>query len=134
MSEPIAERLSRFTPEAAGLDRDALLFAAGRAAARPSRWWVAAACLLALSQGVTLICLWPRQPVPVSSAPAAPTTPAVQPSPADPPSTAEDPQPWAMTRQALTSGELPPYRGPKAFVPDRPPLRAFASGYSVHLE
>ena len=28
MSEPFAERLSRFTPDGGGLDRDALLFAA----------------------------------------------------------------------------------------------------------
>ena len=42
MSEPILERLNRFTPDAGGLDRDALLFAAGResAAARPVRWFV----------------------------------------------------------------------------------------------
>ena len=37
MSEPILERLSRFTPDAGRLDRDALLFAAGRESARPNR-------------------------------------------------------------------------------------------------
>ena len=35
MSEPFLERLSRFTPDAGGLDRDALLFAAGRALRPP---------------------------------------------------------------------------------------------------
>ena len=42
MSEPILERLSRFTPDAGGLDRDALLFAAGRESARPNRGWMIA--------------------------------------------------------------------------------------------
>ena len=46
MSEPLAERLSRFTPDGSGLDRDALLFAAGRASARPNRRWVALAAAL----------------------------------------------------------------------------------------
>jgi hypothetical protein len=47
--EPVVERLSRFTPDAGGLDRDSLLFAAGRASARPNRPWVALAAGLALS-------------------------------------------------------------------------------------
>ena len=50
MSEPLAERLSRFTPDGAGLDRDSLLFAAGRASARPSRRWQALAAALAASR------------------------------------------------------------------------------------
>ena len=47
MSEEFLERLSRFKPDAGGLDRDALLFATGRASARPNRGWVALAALLA---------------------------------------------------------------------------------------
>ena len=54
MSEPIVERLSRFTPDAAGLDRDALLFAAGRSSARPNRGWMALASALAVTQAVSL--------------------------------------------------------------------------------
>ena len=50
MSEPFLERLSRFTPNAGGLDRDALLFAAGRASARPNRAWIALATLLTSTQ------------------------------------------------------------------------------------
>jgi hypothetical protein len=60
MSEPILERLSRFTPNAGALDRDALLFAAGRSSARPNRGWKAMATLLASTQALTLIVLWPR--------------------------------------------------------------------------
>ncbi len=54
MSEPILERLSRFTPDAGGLDRDALLFAAGRASARPNRGWMTLASLLAGTQALSL--------------------------------------------------------------------------------
>ena len=63
MSEPLAERLSRFTPDAGKLDRDALLFAAGRASARPGRRWMALAGALAASQLLTLLFLWPRTPL-----------------------------------------------------------------------
>ena len=52
MSEPFLERLSRFTPDAGGLDRDALLFAAGRGSARPNRGWMALATLLASTQAL----------------------------------------------------------------------------------
>ncbi len=62
MSEPLAERLSRFTPDAGKLDRDALLFAAGRASARPGRRWMALTGALAASQLLTLLFLWPRTP------------------------------------------------------------------------
>ena len=60
MSEPILERLSRFTPDAGRLDRDALLFAAGRDSARPSRGWMALATLLASTQSLSLLLLWPQ--------------------------------------------------------------------------
>jgi hypothetical protein len=62
MSEPLAEHLSRFTPDPTGLDRDALLFAAGRASARANRKWQALVGTLALSQVLTLVLLWPRTP------------------------------------------------------------------------
>jgi hypothetical protein len=79
----MTDRLSRFTPSAPGLDRDAILFAAGRRAARGSWLWKAAAGLLAVSQAVTLVALWPKPPAAV--APVAPT-PAVAPEPVPPPS------------------------------------------------
>ena len=62
-------RLSRFTPDPGGLDRDALLYAAGRASARPSRAWPALAAALAVTQVLTLALLRPR-----------PAPPAVQPA------------------------------------------------------
>jgi hypothetical protein len=60
--DPATDRLSRFTPTAAGLDRDAILFAAGRRSARMSWLWPAAAVVLAISQAATLVILWPRSP------------------------------------------------------------------------
>jgi hypothetical protein len=60
--DPVTDRLSRFTPSASGLDRDAILFAAGRRSGRINRLWPAAAVLLAISQAATLAVLWPRSP------------------------------------------------------------------------
>jgi hypothetical protein len=60
MSEPFLERLSRFTPDAGRLDRDALLFAAGRGSVRPNRGWITLATLLASTQALSLVLLWPR--------------------------------------------------------------------------
>lgn len=62
MSEPFLERLSRFTPDAGGLDRDSLFYAAGRNSARPNRGWIFAASLLASTQMLSLVMLWPRPP------------------------------------------------------------------------
>ena len=77
MSEPILERLSRFTPDAGGLDRDALLFAAGRESARPNRGWMTLASLLASTQALSLVASLASPepavaglPVPVAAAPA----------------------------------------------------------------
>ncbi len=83
MSEPFLERLSRFTPNAGTLDRDALLFAAGRASARPNRGWMTMASVLAVTQTLSLAILWPRPSapaagalvlVPVATRPAPPET------------------------------------------------------------
>lgn len=60
MSEPFLERLSRFTPHLGDLDRDALLFAAGRASARPNRLWKSLSAVLVATQALSLACLWPR--------------------------------------------------------------------------
>jgi len=72
--DPLAERLGRFTPNAGGLDRDALLYAAGRASAHSSWVWPALAGLLGISQVATLTLLLTR-PTNTPFAPlAAPTT------------------------------------------------------------
>jgi hypothetical protein len=60
MSDSLPERLSKFTPSAGRLDRDALLFAAGRSSARANRLWQGLSVVLATGQLLTLACFWPR--------------------------------------------------------------------------
>src|SRR5436309_13213798 len=87
MSEELTERLSHFTPDGGALDRDAVLFAAGRASARPNRRWVALAGGLAASQLLTLVLLWQRPVTPGAHPVANLATPTVAPAPSeDPPS------------------------------------------------
>jgi hypothetical protein len=131
MSEPFLERLSRFTPDAGSLERDALLFAAGRRSARPNRGWIALAAALAATQVLSLVLLWPspappadggltpRRPPPGANAPAATEPPA-----ADSP---DSPDIWSVRH---SPGELEaddratPGKG--VTIPDSgPPLRAF---------
>src|SRR5579885_1926789 len=80
--DPMTDRLSRFTPNAPGLDRDAILFAAGRRAGRGALVWKAAAALLAVSQAITLVALWPAHPAVVN--PVSPPPPASAPAPEPP--------------------------------------------------
>jgi hypothetical protein len=58
--DPLAQKLARFTPDATGLDRDALIFAAGRASVRPRRHWPMLTGLLALTQSLTLVLYFMR--------------------------------------------------------------------------
>jgi hypothetical protein len=53
MSDPVIDKLARFTPTDR-LDRDDLLFRAGRASAPDRRGWIALAGLLAVTQVATL--------------------------------------------------------------------------------
>jgi hypothetical protein len=132
MSEPLAEHLSRFTPDGTGLDRDALLFAAGRASVRPSRPWIALAGALAASQLLTFVYLWPRTPQPPSVPFALPGTAAVAPAE---PLAAHDPSELGTLRDRLLASEddwpTPPSAEPT--VPPEPPLRAFGMPPSTIL-
>jgi hypothetical protein len=124
VTDPITP-LSKLTPAAP--NRDELLFAAGRATARPNRWWKLAVGALAVSQVATLtVWLWPRAepvavPAPVPVLPAPAVSPPVD---ADvEPSTPPDPQSYLAFM--LREGE--PVRSERApVVPDRParPLTA----------
>ena len=127
MSEPFLERLSRFTPDAGGLDRDALLFAAGRSSARPNRGWMTLASLLAGTQALSLVLLWPhpsppagRSTVPVAGVPApsaAPEPPASEAS--------ADPGLWSARHGLLESETDDRPAGDVTFIDSGPPLRAF---------
>jgi hypothetical protein len=128
MPESLAEHLSRFTPDGTGLDRDALLFAAGRASARPNRGWVGLAGALAACQLLTLVFLRPVPAPPSDTRALAPPAPgAVElPAPSLPSDAAEL---WALNRRLLQSegGDLPPPVTVDSIVPDDPPLYAFAA-------
>jgi hypothetical protein len=132
MSEPVAERLSRFTPNGTALDRDGLLFAAGRASARPNRRWTALSGLLAASQLMTLLLLWPR-PAPPAGPPmvaAVTAQPAVQP----PPDREESALGALRNRVIAAEGDLPAPASAEQLVPSEPPLHAFAALTSALAE
>jgi hypothetical protein len=125
MPEPIIQRLSQFTPDGSRLDRDALLFAAGRASVRPNRGWMAAAGALAACQLATLVFLWPRPPAPDTHivANGGPPTVTMPTGPSD------ASQMEMLNRRVLASkdADLPPDSPSDDLVPAAPPLHAFAA-------
>ncbi len=60
MPDEIIDRLSRFTPTAGGINRDALLFEAGRASVHPSRGWKVLATALVATQALSLALMLPH--------------------------------------------------------------------------
>jgi hypothetical protein len=124
MPESFAEHLSRFTPDGTGLDRDALLFAAGRASARPNRRWLALCGTLAASQLLTLAVLcWPSTPMPSTS--------NVVPMIADRMAPAPDPEEqsiWFLrNRDFTTESDAPRPASIANVVADEPPMHAFGA-------
>ena len=125
--DPLIKRLTQLKPDGSGLDRDALLFAAGRASVRPNRGWMALAGALAASHLVTLtLFLWHRDPVPVpmpdkETPPVAHVEPPVQPIP-------EGTAAW-MRRERLieAEGNLPLPGAVEQVTPSDGALRAFGS-------
>jgi hypothetical protein len=128
MPESLAEHLSCFTPDGTGLDRDALLIAAGRASVRPNRGWVALAGTLAACQLLTLAFLWPMPTPPAGTQALAPPAPAAVELPA-PPLPSDAAELWAPNCRLLQSegGDLPPPVTVDSVVPDDPPLYAFGA-------
>ncbi len=128
MSGSFLERLSRFTPDAGRLDRDALLFAAGRGSARPNRAWIALTAVLAGTQALSLALLWPHAappaaglPVPMATATAPPSAVAV--SSAETPA---GPSLWSVRHRLLESQGEDHAPGSTTLIAGEPPLRAFA--------
>lgn len=79
--DAVFDKLTRFTPNASGLDRDAIFFAAGRASARSRRWPVIAAAL-AVTQAITLcVLILPHSPkqLPVAKESSSEPGPEVEP-------------------------------------------------------
>lgn len=78
MSEDVIRKLAGFTPAPPAVDRDELLFRAGRASAPSPRWWQRATAALLVTQVATLT-LWLGLPYhrPTPVLPARETTPAL---------------------------------------------------------
>jgi hypothetical protein len=132
MSEPLLERLSRFTPDAGGLNRDALLFAAGRNSARPNRRWMSLAGLMACTQVLTLVVLWPPPTRPGSRVAVRQVTPPAQTVVFEPQATEAVTSlgVWSA-RQSLLELETEDRPAETVtLVESEPPLRAFARTFS----
>jgi hypothetical protein len=129
MSEPFLERLSRFTPDAGGLDRDALLYAAGRASARPNRAWIALAAALALTQPVLLMLLRSHQ-VPHAAHETVDMVSLPAPATAVTSSTSDASESVGLWSARYSLSELEAAKSPVpdqavTFIDSGPPLRAF---------
>jgi hypothetical protein len=127
MSEAFLERLRQFTPDAGGLDRDALLFAAGRGSARPNRGWKTLASLLAGTQALSLVVLWPRPNSPTSpSTMSISTIPIPQRALEHPSSEAFPSPPYVLSaRHSLLESDLETWPAADVtFIDQGPPLRA----------
>jgi hypothetical protein len=87
MSEDVIGKLARFTPTAPGLNRDELLFRAGRASAPSGRWWKLAVAVLAVAQIGTVAAWMTQKPtVPPAVVPVAqPAAVEPEPEPFEPP-------------------------------------------------
>jgi hypothetical protein len=110
MPNDLPDTLKGFTPDGSGLDRDALLFEAGRASAgSPARAWRFVA-LLALSQVLTLGFCLPRPPASLPL-PAEPRPPSLSPGYPDGP----------MPLRALPEEEAP--APASELLPADPPMR-----------
>jgi hypothetical protein len=131
MSEPFLERLSQFTPDAGRLDRDALLYAAGRHSARPNRGWIALAAALASTQALSLALLWPQPAPPAAHVPAVAASPMPAPARLEPATAAASDSPtlWSARHGLLESGpeECPPPAKAVTLIDSGPPLRAFGT-------
>jgi hypothetical protein len=119
------ERLSRFTPDPGNLDRDNLLFEAGRRSVPPPRRWQILAGILSVAQVLTLVLLWPRALPPVESPNVPPSLPSVEP----PSLPSAGPQLWLLSSQ-MREDPLPPAPSGEPLVPDPPPLRVFTPASS----
>ncbi|MBX3398751.1 MAG: hypothetical protein KF873_08430 [Gemmataceae bacterium] len=120
MPEDVIGKLESFTPSA--VDRDALLFAAGRSSVKPSSGWKRLAGALAVTQAITLG-LWF---VPNQQPKLEPTTFVVPPNDVEePPIPVADP----YSLLALRRNPEPLSAAPDSQNPLRPPLLAFTRDY-----
>lgn len=129
-NDSFAEQLKRFTPDRGGLDREGLLFAAGRASARANRRWMALAGALAACQLFSLGLLLTRSSAPAST-PSRTSRMSIVETPLDErpqdSATASPNQLWILRDRLVSGGgdARAPIVVEGPLVPDEPPLRAF---------
>jgi hypothetical protein len=113
MPEDVTRDLKAFTP--VGLDRDAVLFAAGKAAARRWAGWKWLTAGLLASNAVTLgVLFWPKPAV-------TPSRAVVEPPPVVEPPESVRPEPYSYI--ALRQGwDTPPAADPGPASPPSAPL------------
>ena len=119
--DPLAAKLAGLAPARPGLNRDRVMFDAGRASARPNRWWKVACLTLAVGQATAGLLLLRRNDRP--AAPPVPPAPAAEPaSRVEPPASGT----WGWLR---THGDEMPASSPAEVGPPAgPPLTAAAFG------
>lgn len=106
--DPLVGRLAELAPSLGGLNRDSLLFQAGRASVRPSRLWPLLVFVLVGLNLATLATLWTNRSAQiVHEASARPVLPAVDGSPPPVPVVKSGPKdhrylPW---RQRVLNGD-----------------------------
>ena len=126
MPEPFLKRLTSFTPDAGGLNRDALLFAAGRSSVRSNRGWKTLAGLLAGTQALSLVLLWPR-PTPTADGFVEPVVAVPEPAATLEPLRSDswaNAGLWSTRHMPLASEAEDRPRGDVSFIDSGPPLRA----------
>ena len=128
------EKLGQFTP-VTKLNRDELLFAAGRASARSPRVWKWLAGGLALAQSVTLAAWFYMTPL---ASPVVPTKPTSVEAPLrnpDPPPLPPEPNSYLELTRRITENGLPrSVPGTNETGPLSPPLTAGSRPGSIqHL-
>lgn len=122
MSDALTRLLGRFTPDAAGLDRDALMYQAGRSSVPSPARWKALAAMLALGQALTILLFLARP----ASSPEPPVRSRSEPEVA--PRSVPPAPGWTMRRRLLDgAGDVRPSLHDSNLVPDEPPLRVYTS-------
>jgi hypothetical protein len=131
MSDSTIEQLKQLTPSEDGLDRAAILIAAGRASARPGRLWKLLVAILAVAELTTLVVRWPSRSAEVRYVAVGKPQPHNEPVPPAVNANAElSPADRQMTlgflrRHMLDDEGAPDFAPSQDLVPDDPPLRPF---------
>ncbi len=132
----LIEKLARFSPASSSIDRDAMLFAAGRASAPRTRGWKATAGVLACSQ-VVMVAMWfsvLRSPSPQVLSNTLLAANANSRTTSDGPVSQLSDDSYANLMHQMEAGVLPPPRPIEDPVPAQPILSAGLNSLTSSLE